>query len=114
VLPLVREGKITALASTQLQRTSIAPDLPTMSEAGLKGFDSGVWTGLLAPAGTPREVIERLARATNAAVKMPDVIAPLQKQGIDMLGSTPEEFAAYIGSEIAKWARVAEAAGLKS
>jgi len=113
VLPHVREGKLVALASTQLKRASVAPDLPTMSEAGLAGFDTGVWTGLLAPAGTPRAVIDALARATNAALKSPDVIEPLQKQGIDMLGGTPEEFTAYIKSEIAKWERVTAAAGLR-
>jgi tripartite-type tricarboxylate transporter receptor subunit TctC len=113
VLPHVREGKLTALASTQLKRASVAPELPTMSESGLAGFDTGVWSGLLAPAGTPREVIDKLARATNDALKMRDVIEPLQKQGIDMLGGTPEEFAAYIKSEIAKWERVTKAAGMR-
>ena len=113
VLPHVREGKLIALASTQLKRASVAPELPTMAESGLAGFDTGVWTGLLAPAGTPREVVGKLARATNDALKMRDVIEPLQKQGIDMLGGTPEEFAAYIKSEIAKWERVTKAAGMR-
>jgi tripartite-type tricarboxylate transporter receptor subunit TctC len=84
-----------------------------MSEAGLKGFDAGVWTGLLAPAGTPRVVVDKLARATNDALKSRDIIEPLQKQGIDILGGTPEEFAAYIRDEIATWTRVAAAAGLR-
>jgi tripartite-type tricarboxylate transporter receptor subunit TctC len=113
VLPHVREGKLIALASTELKRASVAPELPTMAEAGLAGFDTSVWCGLLAPAGTPREIVDKLARATNEALKSRDVIEPLQKQGIDMLGGTPEEFAAYIQSEIAKWTRVAAAAGLK-
>jgi len=113
VMPQVREGKLIALASTQLKRASVAPELPTMSEAGLTGFDTGVWTGLLAPAGTSREVVDKLARATNAALQMRDVIEPLQKQGIDMLGGTPEQFAAYIKSEIVKWERVTAAAGLR-
>ena len=113
VLPHVQSGRLIALATTQLKRASVAPDLPTMSEAGLKGFDTGVWFGLLAPAGTPRDVVERLAQATNDALKSRAVVDPLQKQGIDVLGGTPGEFAAYIQSEIAKWSRVAEAAGLK-
>src|SRR5262245_29643249 len=113
VLPHVHDGKLIALASTQLKRASVAPELPTMSEAGLAGFDTSVWSGLMAPAGTPREVIEKLARATNDALKSPAVIEPLHKQGIDMLGGTPEEFAAYIRSEIAKWERVTKAAGLR-
>ena len=113
ILPHVREGKLIALASTQLKRASVAPELPTMAEAGLPGFDTSVWSGLLAPAGTPREAVDKLARAINEALRSRDVIEPLQKQGIDILGGTPEEFAAYIQSEIAKWSRVAVAAGLK-
>jgi tripartite-type tricarboxylate transporter receptor subunit TctC len=109
----VQEGKLIALASTQLKRASVAPELPTMQEAGLKGFDTSVWSGLLAPAGTPRETVDKLARATNEALKSRDVTEPLQKQGIDILGGTPEEFAAYIQSEIAKWTRVAAAAGMR-
>lgn len=113
VLPHVREGKLIALASTQLKRASVAPELPTMAEAGLAGFDTSVWSGLLAPAGTPPDIVGKLARATNEALKSRDVIEPLQKQGIDMLGGTPQEFADYIRSEIAKWTRVVAAAGMK-
>ena len=113
VLPHVHDGKLIALASTQLKRASVAPELPTMSEAGLAGFDTSVWSGLMAPAGTPREVIDKLARATNDALISPDLIEPLQKQGIDVLGGTPEEFAAYVRSEIAKWERVTKAAGMR-
>ncbi len=113
VLPHVRAGKLIALASTQLKRASVAPDLPTMAEAGLKGFDTSVWSGLLAPAGTPPEVIDKLAREINKAIKSPDVIEPLKKQGIDLLGGSPKEFTDYIHSEIAKWSRVAVAAGMK-
>ena len=113
VLPHVQEGKLIALASTQLKRASVAPDLPTMEEAGLKGFDTSVWSGLMAPAGTPPDVIDKLARAINEALKSRDVIEPLQKQGIDVLGGTPKEFADYVRSETAKWSRVVAAAGMK-
>jgi tripartite-type tricarboxylate transporter receptor subunit TctC len=113
VLPHVRAGKLIALASTQLKRASVAPDLPTMEEAGLKGFDTSVWSGLMAPAGTPPDIVEKLARATNEALESRDVIEPLQKQGIDMLGGTPQQFADYIRSETAKWRRVVAAAGMK-
>ena len=113
VLQHVQEGKLIALASTQLKRASVAPDLPTMEEAGLKGFDTSVWSGLMAPADTPRDIVQKLARATNEALKSRDVIEPLQKQGIDMLGGTPQEFADYIRSETAKWTRVVAAAGMK-
>ena len=113
VLPHVQEGKLIALASTQLKRASVAPDLPTMEEAGLKGFDTSVWSGLMAPVSTPPDIIDRLARAINEALKSRDVIEPLQKQGIDILGGTPQEFADYIHSETAKWRRVVAAAGMK-
>jgi len=113
VLQHVNEGKIIALASTGLQRASAAPDLPTVSEAGIPGFDTSGWFGLLAPAGVGRDVIERLARATNEAVKSPDVVASLRPQGFDMEGGSPEEFAAFIRADLEKWSRVAAATGLK-
>jgi len=113
VLQHVSEGKITALASTGLQRASAAPDLPTVSDAGIPGFDTSGWFGLLAPAGVSRDVIERLARATNEAAKAPDVVAALRPQGFDMEGGTPAEFAAFVRSDLEKWSRVATAAGLK-
>jgi len=113
VLQHVSEGKITALASTGLQRASAAPDLPTVSDAGIPGFDTSGWFGLLAPAGVSRDVIESLARATNEAAKSPDVVAALRPQGFDMEGGTPAEFAAFVRSDLEKWSRVATAAGLK-
>jgi tripartite-type tricarboxylate transporter receptor subunit TctC len=113
VLQLVAEGKLIALASSALQRASVAPDLPTISEAGLTGFDTSGWFGLLAPAGTDRDIIERVAAASNEAAKSPDVAATMARQGFDMVGGSPEEFAAFIREELAKWERVASAAGLK-
>jgi tripartite-type tricarboxylate transporter receptor subunit TctC len=113
VLQHVKEGKLTALASTQLKRAGSAPELPTMDEAGLKGFDTGVWFGLMAPAGTPNEIVDKLAQAVNEALKNDEVLARLHQQGIDPLGGTPDEFTRYIGSEVKKWADVASAAGLK-
>jgi tripartite-type tricarboxylate transporter receptor subunit TctC len=113
VLGFVAEGRLVALASTGSRRASAAPNLPTIAEAGLPGFDTSGWFGLLAPAGTPREIIERLAAASNEAAKSPDVIAALAPQGFDMEGGTPEEFAAFISSDLAKWSRVAAAAGIK-
>jgi tripartite-type tricarboxylate transporter receptor subunit TctC len=91
----------------------VAPDLPTISEAGLTGFDTSGWFGLLAPAGTAREVIDRVAAASNEAAKSPDVVATLARQGFDMAGGSPEEFAVFIRDDLAKWERVAGAAGLK-
>ncbi len=113
VLQHVQDGKLKALASSQLKRAGIAPDLPTLSEAGLVGFDTGVWFGLLAPAGVPREIVDKLNRAINDALRSGDVLSPLRTQGIDPLGGSAEEFARYIESETTKWAAVARSAGLK-
>jgi tripartite-type tricarboxylate transporter receptor subunit TctC len=111
-LPHIRSNTLIALASTHAQRTAVLPDLPTVSEAGLPGFETGVWNGLLAPAGTPQTIIERLVRAANEAVKSDDVIDALKVQGIATIGGTPEEMASYIRTEIEKWRNVIMAAGL--
>jgi tripartite-type tricarboxylate transporter receptor subunit TctC len=113
VLPQVTEGKLVALASTGLQRASAAPDLPTVAESGVPGFDTSGWFGLLAPAGVPGDVIERLAVATTEAAKSPDVVASLRPLGYDMEGGPPEAFAAFIRADLEKWLRVATATGLK-
>jgi tripartite-type tricarboxylate transporter receptor subunit TctC len=114
VLPFVTEGKLKALASTQLKRTSVAPNLPTMSEAGLAGFDTSVWFGLLAPAGTPPNVVTKLNQALNEALASDEVLALLRAQGMDPLGGPPDAFARTIVSETEKWARVIAAAGLQN
>lgn len=112
-VPHIQVGAIKALASTTLKRPSIASDLPTVSEAALPGFDTSVWFAFNAPAGTPREVIERLNRALNEALKVPEVLSSLQKQGIEPMGGTPEDYARYTESETKKWTEVAKAAGMK-
>jgi tripartite-type tricarboxylate transporter receptor subunit TctC len=109
----LKSGNLIALASTQLKRTSTVPDLPTMDELGLKGFDTGVWFGLFAPAGTPKEIVDKLAQSANAAIAAEDVRAAFAPQGIDTIGGTPEQFSVYVKSEIAKWAKVIEIAGVK-
>jgi tripartite-type tricarboxylate transporter receptor subunit TctC len=114
VLPHVADGKLKALASTQLKRTTAAPDLPTMTEAGLAGFDTSVWFGLLAPSGTPPEVVAKLNHAVNDALSAGEVPALLKAQGMEPLGGTPEAFARTIASETEKWARVINAAGLQN
>jgi len=113
VLQYVQDGKLTALASTQSKRASAAPDLPTVAESGLPGYDTAGWFGILAPAGTPHGIIERLAGATQQAMKSDEFIAPMRQQGFDVEPGTREEFAAFIRNDIAKWTRVAAAAGLK-
>jgi len=112
-IPQIKSGTVLAIASTQLKRAGAAPDLPTMDELGLKGFDTGVWFGLFVPTGTPKAVIEQLSHSANAAIQSAEVRAAFATQGIDPLGSTPEEFATYVKSEIDKWAKIVEAAGVK-
>src|SRR5262249_50789234 len=109
-IPHVQKGELKAIAGTQPHGAGIAPGVPTMAEAGLPGYDIGLWCGLLAPAGTPSDVIDKLARATNEALKSEDVASALRAQGLDPLGGGPDEFARYIASEVRKGAAIAAAA----
>ena len=110
----VQAGKLKALAVTQPTRAAIAPDVPTMVEAGVEGYSAGIWMGLLAPAGTPRDIVEKLSRAANDALKSTEVLAVLEKQGVDPLGGSPDEFQRYIDAELAKWAEVVRVSGVKA
>jgi tripartite-type tricarboxylate transporter receptor subunit TctC len=111
VVGLIRNGKVRALAVTTPKRTALMPELPTMDELGLKGFDATTWHGLVAPAGTPKEIIETLHFATIQALADPGVRKSLTDLGVDILGTTPKEFEAYIHSEIPKWTAVVKASG---
>jgi tripartite-type tricarboxylate transporter receptor subunit TctC len=113
IMPHVDAGRLKALASGSAKRPHTAPNLPTIAEAGLPDFEASVWFGLVAPAGTRRAVIERLAAAANGALKSDDVIAKLKAQGFEPLGGPPDEFAQFIAREMVKWAAAAEAAGLR-
>jgi tripartite-type tricarboxylate transporter receptor subunit TctC len=113
VLQHVREGKLVALASTETKRTAIAPDLPTMVEAGLPGFETGLWFGLMAPAGTAKDIVDKVNSAANEALKADEVAKALAPQGIDVVGGSPDDFARYLDNEMKRWATVAVAAGLK-
>jgi tripartite-type tricarboxylate transporter receptor subunit TctC len=113
VVQQVAKGELKAIAVTTAQRASIAPDVPTMAEAGLPGYDLGLWFGLLAPAGTPKAIIDRLASIANDALKSNDVIEPLRKIGIDTIGGSPEDFARYIDAEVKKATEVATAANIR-
>jgi tripartite-type tricarboxylate transporter receptor subunit TctC len=113
VLPHIKSGKLRALASTGLARANAMPELPSLSESGLQGFDTGVWFGLLAPAKTPPAVVERLAKATAQARESAEMKSQFGNQGIDLLQGGPKEFGDYIGQEIAKWAKVIKAAGVR-
>ena len=99
------------LAVTTLKRFSLMPDLPTVAELGLPGFDATTWHGLVAPAGTPRSVIDTLNRAAVQALTDADTLRQLHDLGVEVSSSTPEEFAAYIKQEIPKWAAVVKASG---
>jgi tripartite-type tricarboxylate transporter receptor subunit TctC len=108
----IQSGRIRALAVTTAKRPAAIPDLPTLAEAGVPGYDSDVWYAMLAPAGTPRAIVDRLNRETRAVLKQPDYAKFLFNSAIDPVGSTPEELATYIKSEIAKYAKVIKEAGV--
>ncbi len=111
-MPHVRTGKVHALAVTSSKRVAAAPDVPTVSEAAVRGYESLNWFGLLAPAKTPPEIIERLRREAVAVLKEPSVRDRLIADNTEAVGNTPTEFAAFIKSQIAKWADVAKNAGI--
>ncbi len=113
VVPHIKSGKVRALAVTPIKRTAVFPDLATIDELGLKGFDATTWHGLVAPAKTPRDIVTRLHRATAEALKDPAVRKSLTDLGVDIVGSSPEEFAAYIKAEIPKWTAIVKASGAK-
>ena len=106
VLGFIQQGTVKALATTQAKRASVAPDLPTISEAALPGFDTGVWFGIVAPTGTSAAVIDKVSKATNEALKDADVLKQLHTQGLDALGGSPDHFRCFIRSETERWARV--------
>jgi len=111
VLPHVRAGRIKALAVTALKRSALAAEVPSVAELGMPQLESLAWIGLLAPAGTPREVIARLNEETQRAMRVPEVRESLGKQGFDVVASSPEEFARWIRAESTKWSRVIRASG---
>jgi tripartite-type tricarboxylate transporter receptor subunit TctC len=113
LLPHVKAGKLKALAVSSPRRSPFAPDVPTVSEQGAPGFDAGAWLGLLAPAGTPRPIVDRLNRELNAILDEPDTRRRLTEVGTEILKSTPDEFVAHIRAEHAKWGRLVRESGAK-
>ena len=113
-LPLARDGKLRALAVGTSTRWAAAPEIPTMDEAGVRGFTSTVWHSFLAPAGTPPAIVERLHRETIRILALPDIRKIFDDQGLAVIGSTPAEFAAVIKDEGQQWAKVIKEAGLKA
>lgn len=112
-LPHVKSGKLKALAVTSRKRSSLAPDVPTMIEAGLPDFEIYAWYMMLAPKGTPPEIVRRLNAEINKAMQDPDVRDRLGKRGVDFVGGTPEEADKFLRSEMERWARVAKTTGMK-
>jgi tripartite-type tricarboxylate transporter receptor subunit TctC len=112
-LPQIKGGKIRALAVSIPKRSPVLPDLPTIAET-LPGYDLTIWTGMLAPGGTPKEIVQRLSVAVLAVLKSPDMRERLASQGAEPVGDTPAEFSAYIKKEIARWAVVVKASGAKA
>jgi tripartite-type tricarboxylate transporter receptor subunit TctC len=111
--PLIEGGKLRALAVTGRTRAQTMPDVPTVEEAGVPGYDAMQWYGLLAPAGTPPAIVERIQAEVAAALKTPEVRERLSADGAEPVGNTPAEFATVIRDELDKWANVAKAAGIK-
>ena len=109
----VRSGAVRGIAVTTLNRSSAVPELPTIAESGLPGYDASTWGGILAPAGTPKDAVAKLNAAINAALKMDDMRARLTNAGIEIQGGTPEHFGNVIENEIDKWGRIVKEAGIQ-
>jgi len=112
-LPHIKAGRLRALAVSTAKRSALFPELPTISESGLPGFEVLQWSGLLAPAGTPRAVVGKYQREIATALNLPDVRQKLASQGFEAVGNTPGEFSDYIRAEIIKWAKVIQEAGIR-
>jgi tripartite-type tricarboxylate transporter receptor subunit TctC len=111
-LPHIKAGRVRALAVTSLKRSSALPDVPTLDESGLKGYEVNSWFGLAAPAGTPREVVARLNQALNASTSDPKVREALESRGATVVQHTPQDMTAFVKNEVAKWGPVVKRAGV--
>jgi tripartite-type tricarboxylate transporter receptor subunit TctC len=114
LMPHVATGKLRALAVATPKRSPNAPELPTIAETGLAGFDATAWQGLVGPAGMPADVVKRLNEAFNQVMAMPAIREKLTGGGLDPVGGTPEQFGRFIGSEIGKWSKIAKDVGAKA
>ncbi|MGE5791132.1 MAG: tripartite tricarboxylate transporter substrate-binding protein, partial [Bacteroidota bacterium] len=112
--PHIQSGKVRALAVTSTKRVGSLPNVPTMAEAGVKGYEIVSWQGIFAPAGTPKEVVQRLNAEVVKILAMPDMRERLAGLGLDPVGNTPDEFAAFQKGEIAKWAKVVKEAKISA
>ena len=112
-MPQVRAGRLRALGVTSSKRLASAPAIPTIADAGVPGYESLQWYGLLAPTGVPPEILARVYKEAVAALRMPDVVSRLEADGSEVIASTPEQFGAFIRAETLKWAKLVKAAGIK-
>jgi len=112
MLPQVKSGKLRAIAMTGARRSPAIPDIPTVAEAGVPGYETGSWYGIVVPAGTPRYAIDRLSKEVAAIVHSPDITKRLNDEAVIPVGSTPAEFTAHIKKELARWAKVIKQSGM--
>lgn len=113
-IPHIKAGKVRPLAIAAPRRSPILPDMPTFQEAGLPGYDIGVWVGILAPAGVPKDIVAKLNAEIARILKLPDMRDRVQGMGFDLVASTPEQFAAVLQADVAKFAKVVKEAGVKA
>ena len=113
VIQHVKSGRMRGLAVTSARRSPSTPDLPTIDEAGVKGYEAGTWYGLMAPTGTPKDIIARLHAESVKVIRLPDVKERLDATGFEAIGTSPEQFGAYIRSEVEKWGKVVKSAGVR-
>lgn len=113
-LPHVKSGRLRVLAVSSIRRSALLPDVPSIAGSGVPGYDAGSWNGVLAPAATPREIVARLNRETVRILHAPEMRERFAREGAEPIGNSPAEFTAFIKSEIAKWAKVVKAAGIKA
>jgi tripartite-type tricarboxylate transporter receptor subunit TctC len=114
MMPLAREGKVRVFAASSIKRSVAAPEVPTMAESGYPGFEAVPWFGLMAPAGTPAPVIDKLHRETVRVLALPDIRRKFEELGLDAVGNSPAEFAALVKAELPYWAKVIKEAGIKA
>jgi tripartite-type tricarboxylate transporter receptor subunit TctC len=112
-VPQIRDNRLKALGLTGLRRALIAPDIPTLDESGLPGFSITAWIGVVAPKGTPNDIVQKLNLEIGRALKDPEFAHQLSAMGIDPLGSTPEEFTAFLRKEIPRWKQIVQDAEIK-
>src|SRR3954464_11022224 len=113
IVSQVRAGKLKALGTTGKTRSSVTPDIPTVAEAGVPGYEATIWLGLMAPAATPKPILEQLSASVNKVINSPEVKANWSKQGAVPMGMTPDEFGGFIKEDVAKWSKLVKDTGMK-